>query len=101
MRALAHFFLGDLDAAVALARQGARAPNAKHWPVAVKAAALGLLGREAEARRAVADLLARHPDYTTAVARSDFFFCRDTARIERFVEGLRRAGVPEATPAAA
>jgi TolB-like protein/Tfp pilus assembly protein PilF len=101
MRALAHFFLGDLDAAVAFARQGARVPNAKHWPFAVQAAALGLLGREAEAQRAVAELRRRYPEYTIAAARADFFFCRDPARIERFVEGLRRAGVPETTPAAA
>ncbi|WP_270936769.1 winged helix-turn-helix domain-containing tetratricopeptide repeat protein [Falsiroseomonas oryzae] len=101
MRALAHLFLGDLDAAVALARQGVRAPNAKHWPYAVLAAALGLLGREAETRRAVADLLARHPGYCTDAARADFFFCRDAERVERFVEGLRRAGVPETAPAAA
>ncbi|HEV7268377.1 MAG TPA: tetratricopeptide repeat protein [Falsiroseomonas sp.] len=100
-RALAHFFLNDLDAAVALTRQAARVPNAKHWPFAVQAAALGLLGREAEARRAVAELRRRYPEYTIAAARADFFFCRDAARIERFVEGLRRAGVPETTPAAA
>lgn len=101
MRALAHFFLGDLDAAVAFARQGARAPNAKHWPFAVQAAALGLLGREEDARRAVAELMARQPGYSVAAARADFFFCRDPARIERFAEGLRRAGLPEAAPAAA
>lgn len=101
MRGLAHLFLGDLDAAVAFARQGTRVANAKHWPFAVQAAALGLLGREAEARRAVAELLARQPDYALEMARSDFFFCRDAARIERFVEGLRRAGLPGAEPAAA
>jgi tetratricopeptide (TPR) repeat protein len=101
MRALAHFFLGDLDAAVALARQGARAPNAKHWSLAVQVAALGLLGREAELRRAVAELRSRHPEYCIESARADFFFCQDEARIERFLEGLRRAGVSETTPAAA
>jgi TolB-like protein len=101
MRAMAHLFLGDLEAAASLARQAVRVPNAKHWPFAVQAAALGLLGREAEARRAVAELLARHPNYTTETARSDFFFCRDTARVDRFVEGLRLAGVPEPMPAAA
>ncbi len=100
MRGLAHFFLGDLDAAVDLGRQGARVPNAKFWPLAVQAAALGLLDRPAEAERAVAELLQRHPAYSVAAAHGDFFFCRDEARIERFLEGLRRAGVPERAPAA-
>jgi TolB-like protein len=94
-RALAHYFLGDLDAAVAFARQGMRVPNAKHWPFAVLAAALGLLGRKEEAERAVATLRERHPGYDIATARADFFFCRDAAKIELFAEGLRRAGVPE------
>jgi hypothetical protein len=49
----------------------------------------------------VAELLARHPDYSIATAREDFFFCPDPAQIARFVEGLRRAGVPDAAPAAA
>jgi TolB-like protein/Tfp pilus assembly protein PilF len=101
MRGMAHLFLGDLEAAASLARQAVRAPNAKHWPFAVQAASLGLLGREAEARRAVAELLARNPGYTTETARSDFFFCRDAERVERFIEGLRRAGVPETVPATA
>jgi TolB-like protein/cytochrome c-type biogenesis protein CcmH/NrfG len=98
-RALAHLCLGDLEAAAALARQAVRVPNAKHWPFAVHAAALGLLGRDAEARRAVAELRERAPGYTTGTARGDFFFCRDEARIERFVDGLRRAGLPDDPPA--
>ena len=100
MRALAHLLLGDLEAAAALARQGVRVPNAKHWPFAVHAAALGLLGREAEARAATSALLARHPGYSIETARSDLFFCRDTSRIERFLDGLGCAGVPATAPAA-
>ncbi|MGG5819956.1 winged helix-turn-helix domain-containing tetratricopeptide repeat protein [Falsiroseomonas sp. HW251] len=100
-RAMAYLFLGELDAAVMLARQAIRVPNAKHWPFAVQAAALGLLDRTAEARAAVAALLERQPDYSLEMARSDFFFCRDAARIEPFLDGLRRAGVPEHAPAAA
>ncbi|WP_170984933.1 winged helix-turn-helix domain-containing tetratricopeptide repeat protein [Roseomonas sp. AR75] len=99
-RALAHFFLGDLDAAVALTRQAMRAPNPKQWPYALQAAALGLLGREAEARRAVEALLVRHPTYSIALARADFFFWRDLAKVELFAEGLRRAGLRETAPAA-
>jgi hypothetical protein len=48
----------------------------------------------------LAELMRRVPGYTLATTRSDFFFCGDTALIERCVEGLRRAGVPEGPPAA-
>jgi TolB-like protein/Tfp pilus assembly protein PilF len=101
MRGMAHLLLGDLEAAAALARQGVRVKNAKHWPFAVHAAALGLLRREAEARAATAALQARHPGYSIETARGDLFFCRDMSRLEPFLDGLRRAGVPEAAPAAA
>jgi TolB-like protein/Flp pilus assembly protein TadD len=101
MRALAHLLLGDLEAAAALARQAVRVPNAKHWPFAVLASALGLVGRTEEARAAVAALEARQPGYALDTARGDFFFCRDLGLIEPFLEGLRRAGVPETAPAAA
>ncbi len=100
MRALAHFFLDDFDSAAELARQGARVPNAKFWPHAVLAAALGLLGRMEEAARAVAELLRLHPAYSIEAARGDFFFCPDHPCVERFIEGLRRAGVPDHSPAA-
>jgi len=101
MRAMAHLLLGDLEAAVGLARQGARVPNAKHWPFAVQAAALGLLGRDAEARVAIESLLHRQPGYSVEAVRADLFFCRDMTRIEAFLRGLRRAGLPETAPAAA
>jgi hypothetical protein len=42
-------------------------------------------------------LLQRYPGYNVATARSDFFFCGDSDLVERFLEGLRRAGLPETT----
>ncbi|MGG5890509.1 winged helix-turn-helix domain-containing tetratricopeptide repeat protein [Falsiroseomonas sp. HC035] len=95
MRALAHLALGDLDAAVDLARQGRRVPNAKHWPYAILAAALGLKRDQAAAQEALAELLEKQPGYSIAMARSDFFFCADGSLVELFVQGLREAGVAE------
>jgi tetratricopeptide (TPR) repeat protein len=100
MRALAHLALKEDEAAAAFARKGTRLPNAKHWPFVVLAAALGLIGRASETPPVLAELMRRVPGYTLATTRSDFFFCGDTALIERCVEGLRRAGVPEGPPAA-
>jgi TolB-like protein/Flp pilus assembly protein TadD len=101
MRALAHLALEEDEAAAAFARKGMRLPNAKHWPVMLLASALGLLGRTAEAGLAVAELIRRHPGYSLETARSDFFFCGDVSLVERCIEGLRRAGVADAPPAAA
>ena len=43
---------------------------------------------------AVPDLLAKKPLYTRDYARKDFFYCSDESLVERYLEGLRRAGVP-------
>jgi hypothetical protein len=40
------------------------------------------------------ELLARKPDYNCSFAREDLFFCANKAFINRFGEGLARAGVP-------
>lgn len=95
LRALAHFALGDLEAAALYARMAARLPNASHCSFAVHASMLGLLGRAAEARGSLAELERLKPGYDCAQARHDFFFCADEALIDRFVEGLRRAGLAE------
>ena len=41
-----------------------------------------------------AELLERKPDYSCSFAREDLFFCANQGFIERYAEGLRRAGVP-------
>jgi tetratricopeptide (TPR) repeat protein len=95
LRGLACFSLGDLEAAAFYTRMAIRLHNASHCSFAVHAAALGLLGRAAEAAGSVAELMRRKPAYTCADGRHDLFFCADQAMIERFVDGLRRAGLPE------
>jgi tetratricopeptide (TPR) repeat protein len=93
-RAFAHFSLGELKSAAFFARKGTRTPNATHFPFATLAASLGLLGEREEAAAAAADLLERKPDYTCSFAREDLFFCGNQDFIDRYAEGLRRAGVP-------
>ena len=72
-----------------------RIANANHWPFALLVSLLGLTDRTEEAQRAIEGLLQRHPGYTIATARSNFFFCGDRDLVDRFLEGLRRAGLPE------
>jgi TolB-like protein len=92
-RAFAHFSLGELKSAAFFARKGTRTPNATYWPFATLAAALGRL-RAPEAEEAVAELLGRKPGYTQEFAREDLFFCANGGFIERYLDGLARAGVP-------
>ncbi|MBR0660104.1 winged helix-turn-helix domain-containing tetratricopeptide repeat protein [Neoroseomonas oryzicola] len=93
-RAFAHITLGEYAEAVEYGRRATRVPNAKAWPYLMLIAALGLMDRIEEARRVVAALIEKEPDYTLEVARSDFFFCADQAVVDRCLDGLRRAGLP-------
>ena len=95
IRAVGHFALGDLDTAERFARIAARIPNANHWPFALLVSLLAIKQRSAETVRAADVLLQRYPGYSLATARSDFFFCGDSDLVERFLQGLRRAGLPE------
>ena len=69
---------------------------------ALRAAALGQLGRREEARKAVQDVLALRPDFAAA-ARQEYSKWYDSELIEQLVDGLRKAGLEipeEARPAA-
>ena len=94
IRAAAHLSLGELDIAEGFARKATRVPNASYGAFAILASLLGLMDRAEEARRAVDMLLKRYPGYTVATARSNLFFYGDHDLVERYLEGLRRAGVP-------
>jgi tetratricopeptide (TPR) repeat protein len=94
VRAWVHFSLAEYDVAAEFARRATRQPNVTYRPFATLTAALGNLGDRGEARAAAAALLERKPDYTTATARRALFFCNGPDFPDRFVAGLRVAGVP-------
>jgi len=96
VRSWAHFSLGEYDIAVEFARRATRQPNATYQPFATLAASLGLLGDRAQAETAATELLQRKPNYNIETARQEFFFCNDVGFINRFVEGLRVAGIAKA-----
>lgn len=95
VRAMAHFWLGQLDAAMDCVRKAVRPPNATHWPFVTQAAVCGLIGTPEERETARRALLARRPAYSIARAREDFFFAAESETLERYMEGLRRSGIPE------
>jgi TolB-like protein/DNA-binding winged helix-turn-helix (wHTH) protein len=95
LRAMAHFSLGELDSAEQFTRNAVRQTNVTYWPFATLVAVLGVSGRADEAREALKMLFERKPEYTVSFAREDLFFCADQRFADRYLEGLRRAGVPE------
>ena len=96
IRALVYLALGELDLGASFARKATRIPNANRWPFLVLASLLGQTDRCDEARRAIDALLERSPaGFSLADAQSEFFFCGDEALARRYIEGLRRAGLPE------
>jgi tetratricopeptide (TPR) repeat protein len=97
VRAAALISLGELEQAAEFARRAVRHPAATYWAHVTLVVALGLLGHTGEAQAACAELLARIPDYSVARARADFvgLFSASERFMERFAEGLRRAGIPE------
>jgi TolB-like protein len=92
-RSWAHFSLGEYDIAAEFARRATRQPNATYRAYATLAASLGRLGDEVQAKDAMAALMKRKRDYTTATAHRELFFCRSSRFLEDYVGGLRLAGV--------
>ena len=94
-QALAYIFLQQYERAVEAARMALRVPNCQYWANAHLAAALGHLGRAPEAHAAVQELIHRKAEFTLAYARQHLFYLEDQRQLEHYLNGLRRARVPE------
>ncbi|HKQ13896.1 MAG TPA: winged helix-turn-helix domain-containing tetratricopeptide repeat protein [Steroidobacteraceae bacterium] len=94
-RALAHLLAGEFESAVEWGTKATRVPNCHYWPFAHRVAALGYLQRPAESTAAVGELMRRKPGFSCAFARERLFYIKESAHIERYLEGLRRAGIPD------
>jgi TolB-like protein/DNA-binding winged helix-turn-helix (wHTH) protein/Tfp pilus assembly protein PilF len=94
-RALAHIFAREFELASEWAQRATRVPNAHYWAFANRVSALGHLGQAGELRMAVNELLQRNPSFTCSFARKRLFYVRDPEQLELYLEGLRRAGMPE------
>jgi TolB-like protein/DNA-binding winged helix-turn-helix (wHTH) protein len=93
VRSWTHFSLEEYEIAAEFARRATRQSNANYQAFASLAAPLGLLGEAAQAKEAAAGLLQSKPDYSTRTAREGLFFCNDSNFVNRYVKGLRAAGV--------
>jgi TolB-like protein/Flp pilus assembly protein TadD len=90
----AHFVVGRYDLAAHTALQAVRDRPSYLVAHRLLAASLGQLGRVEEAAEAARALLALTPGYTIADAVGHASM-RDPAMRDRFLNGLRRAGLPE------
>ena len=95
VRSWTHFSLGEYDIAAEFARRATRQPNVTYQAFASLAASLGLLGERAQAEAVAVELLQRKPNYSIETARQELFFCNDQGFVDRFVEGLRVAGISD------
>jgi adenylate cyclase len=94
--ALAHIFNGDFEAAIEWTETASEIPNCQFWTHAHKAVALAYLGKLDEARREIELVIRERPQFNIDFARNKLFFIKDKAQLDCYLEGLTRAGVPDA-----
>jgi len=63
------------------------------WDPLLRAAALGHLGRSAQARAAAAELLRMKPDFQHQAQKLVAFYVKPKALVDKVLEGLRKAGL--------
>jgi tetratricopeptide (TPR) repeat protein len=94
-RALAHILAGEFEQAFEWAQRATRVPNCHYWPFVHRVAALGYLPWETELAPALAELRERKPNFSCRFARERLFYIKDPEHLERYLAGLRKAGVAE------
>lgn len=94
-RALAHIFGREFDLALEWAERATRVPNAHYWAFAHRVAALGHLNRPGDLSTAVPELLQRKQTFSCRFARKRLFYVKNPDQLELYLDGLRKAGIPE------
>lgn len=94
-RALAHLLARQFELAAEWAQRATRIPNPHFWSFAHRVAALGHLQRPEASQAALVELLRRKPEFSCRVARKRLFYVKDPAHLDLYIEGLRKAGLPE------
>jgi adenylate cyclase len=91
--ATAHFFAREFETTVSLMRQVLAEVPSNNIARRYLAAALSHLGRVEEAREVVEDLLRTQPNSSLSLSRTNRF--RHPWMMDLYIEGLRKAGLPE------
>ncbi|MES3674902.1 tetratricopeptide repeat protein [Halomonas elongata] len=93
--ALALIFKGDYERSLEWTEQAANLPNCQYWTAAHCVVALAHLGRLDDANEAKERLFATQPVFSCAFAVEKLFYLHEPTQIDCYLEGLRRAQVPE------
>ena len=94
MLAFVHYLMGRYEPALAWANQAELSNPNFAQTYGVEAAALAQLGRQEEASAALQDFKRHYPDRTASRLRPNYRW-KDPADVEHFLDGLRKAGLPE------
>ncbi len=84
----------EFEDAVISARKSVQQAHAGGWAYAILAIALVHAGETAAARAAIEELRIVQPDFSEDFIRHRLLF-RDPAHLDLFLDGLRKAGLPE------
>ncbi len=95
MRSWAHLMLSQYEEAVRWASTAVRLPHAVFWARATHVSALGHLGRTKEAQASLDELLQQVPHFSSALVKDGLDYWKMPEQIDMFLDGLRKAGVPE------
>ena len=93
--ALALIFKGEYATAAEWCDRAANIPNCQYWTHAHRTVALAHLDRPEEASRCAASLRREVPHFSCRFAREKLFYLRNPEQVERYIDGLRSAGIPE------
>ncbi len=93
MRAFSLLLLKDYEGAIEWGRKGIRDGPQSFWPHAHVTSALGHLGRQEQATRALADLYEIKPDFSVATI-DETVRVKNPADRAHYIDGLRKAGLP-------
>lgn len=91
--ALALLFRGEFERAEAWTERALATPNCQFWALAHRAVALAHLNRIPEAERCIERIRRHVPEFSRSYARERMFYLKRPDQIERYQEGLARAGV--------
>ena len=92
--AMANIFLSDYEKAVDWAKKALDVPSTQIWGNAALTSACGHLENEVEAKKAREELRRRMPNFSYAFVDENFPVT-DPGYVAVFVNGLRKAGLPE------
>jgi tetratricopeptide (TPR) repeat protein len=91
-----YFFLGEYDKAIEVSKKGLHQDPALFGALVTLACAYAQIGRKEEAKHYVDELLAQIPRYSLRALRKNPMIV-DPKLVERLIDGMLLAGLPEGT----